>query len=170
MRSSTTLHAQFNLEQYVSDTLLPSTTSTTTIVPSFVTMGHALETCTENKTYIILTDLSVRSLDDLSPAMKNFPFWSKFCKKMMASQENVVEDKFLYRHDVGDERVCQVSLARIPLETYQKLDLAKRLMESVSSGSESTTSSETAAAAGGAVVMMLSEYGEAILDPHMAGN
>ena len=174
-RSYTTLHAQFNLEQYVSDTLLPSTTSTTTIVPSFVTLDHALETCTENKTYIILTDLSVRSLDDISPAMKGFPFWSKFCKKMMANQENVVEDKFLYRHDVGDERVCQISLARIPLETYQKLDLAKRLMEGVSAGSSGSTSEATGTAvaaggAGGAVVLMLSEYGESILDPHMAGN
>ena len=175
-RSYTTLHAQFNLEQYVSETLLPSTT-TTTIVPSFVTLDHALETYTENKTYIILTDLSVRSLDDISPAMKNFPFWSKYCKKMMTNQENVVEDKFLFRHDVGDERVCQISLARIPLETYQKLDLAKRLMEGVnSSGSMSMSTTEKAGAGtegtgtgGGVVVMMLSEYGEPILDPHMAG-
>ena len=93
----------------------------------------------------------------------------------MANQENVVEDKFLYRHDVGDERVCQISLARIPLETYQKLDLAKRLMEGVSAGSSGSTSEATGTAvaaggAGGAVVLMLSEYGESILDPHMAGN
>jgi hypothetical protein len=63
----------------------------------------------------------------------------------------------MHVHDIGDTAVCKVALARIPLEPYQKLDLARKLVESCSFSAESA-----------AVVQMASLYGESFVDAEMS--
>lgn len=144
----TKLDAVFTLSEYVSSSLLHSNP----VDPSFITLSAAQEEYSEDNSYIILVDLSVRSIDDVTPYFEKYPFWSKFCKKISASKQSLTTDKFLYTHDIGDSNVCKVSIARIPLESYQKLELGRKIAE--------TSSSKI-------IVDMVSLYGERTICPDM---
>jgi leucyl aminopeptidase len=146
--SGTKLEAAFTLSEYVTSSLLQNSP----VDPSFITLSAAQEEYSEDNSYAILVDLSVRSIDDITPYFEKYPFWSKFCKKISASKQSLTTDKFLYTHDVGDATVCKVSIARIPLESYQKLELGRKLAE--------TSSSKI-------IVDMVSLYGERTLCPDM---
>jgi hypothetical protein len=147
-KQNTKLEAAFTLSEYVSSSLLHSNP----VDPSFITLSEAQEEYSEDNSYVILVDLSVRSIDDVTPYFEKYPFWSKFCKKMSASKQSLTTDKFLYTHDIGDSNVCKVSIARIPLESYQKLELGRKIAE--------TSSSKI-------IVDMVSLYGERTLCPDM---
>eukprot|EP00596_Hydrurales_sp_CCMP1899_P008392 CAMPEP_0119041010 /NCGR_PEP_ID=MMETSP1177-20130426/11093_1 /TAXON_ID=2985 /ORGANISM="Ochromonas sp, Strain CCMP1899" /LENGTH=633 /DNA_ID=CAMNT_0007006619 /DNA_START=8 /DNA_END=1907 /DNA_ORIENTATION=+ len=146
--SGTKLEAAFTLSEYVTSSLLHNSP----VDPSFITLSAAQEEYSEDNSYVLLVDLSVRSIDDITTSFEKYPFWSKFCKKMSASKQSLTTDKFLYTHDVGDTDVCKVSIARIPLESYQKLELGRKIAE--------TSSSKL-------IVDMVSLYGERTLCPDM---
>ena len=158
-RSSSIRLSAFSLDAYVADALLPRPVAT--VAPSFVALDATAAAHAENRSYVILADLSVRSLEDISPSLSRFPFWPKFAAKLQASKQLLSEDKFLYQHDVGDGGVCSVAIARTPLHPYQQLDLARKIVGGM------TCFNHGAGAV--AVVCMVSTFGEAQVDPHMAG-
>lgn len=106
----------------------------------------------KNIVSIVLVDYSVRDSSDL--LHMNVPKWSKFLLKMQNSDQKLSIDKFLYSHDIGDDYVHQCKLARIPTEMYQKLALARTLVEGLSKGQQ-------------VVVTMVNQYGENFLDVDM---
>jgi len=159
LRVGTSRQAAFNLDTYVADALLPRPVPS--VAPAFVALDTAVAAHAENRSYVILADLSVRTLDDISPTLSRFPFWPKLVAKLTASKQSLAEDKFLYQHDVGDSCVCSVAIARVPLHPYQQLDLARKIVGGMGCF--------THGAGAAAVVCMVSTFGEALLDPHMAG-
>lgn len=104
-----------------------------------------------NSMSIVLIDLSVRSLEEVELA---WPFWEKFRAKMDSSKQSLIGEKFLFSHDVGDNHIHRISIARIPAEMYQKLALARALVGG--SGKEDRI-----------VVTMLGQYGERFVDVDM---
>jgi leucyl aminopeptidase len=124
-----------------------------TIDVKFLPTVTAAAECSESKSYVFLVDLSVRTLSDLAPALEAFPFWPRLRGKMEASKQSVAQDKFLYTHDIGDTCVWKVAVARIPLETYQMLDLAKRIASNLQTST--------------IVVSMTSQFGETALNAAM---
>ena len=103
---------------------------------------------------VFLLDLSARSASDLGTLESVHSFLPRLLARMAAANETLERDKFLYTHDLGEFRRCLVSVARIPSDMHQKLDLARRLA--------GTLSQEEA------VVHVLTEGGEAALDLDMS--
>ncbi len=105
---------------------------------------------------IFLLDLSVRTMEevDIDWISDAIPAYELFKKKMVLYGESVKNDKFLYTHDVGSDSMHKISMARIPLEMYQKLTLCRSLAEVLSLNASVN-------------VIMLSQYGETILDKDM---
>lgn len=86
----------------------------------------------KNIDFIILLDFSDRSLDDIN-MINNFPLWDTFKKKLKSSQSSLLNDKFLYIHDVGIEHINKMAMSRIPFESYQKLNLCRQFADSLQS-------------------------------------
>ena len=103
---------------------------------------------------VFLMDLSARSADDLLALEPTYPFLPRLLARLAAANETLARDRFLYTHDLGEGRRSLVSLARIPSVMHQKLDLARRLAETLSLES--------------AVVHVLGERGETVLDLDMS--
>ena len=162
-KSNKLMAKQFILADYISESIIRTPQiskfgmgSALLVDPSCISLNEAfLSNYSESNSYTILVDISVRSLDDISPTMENFPFWKKFVKKLNASKQSLALDKFLYIHDVGDEGVMNVALARIPLFNYQKLELARKISDSLLPTSDAKH----------LLVMMLSSYGDILVDP-----
>lgn len=100
---------------------------------------------------IILVDLTVRSFDDLEEFQDvEYKKLSIKCKNL---KNDISKDKFLYSYDLSTTDRKVSSIARIPSEMYQKLDLSKRLSDLHTSNS--------------IIVYMLSGNGEIIVDKDM---
>ena len=105
---------------------------------------------------IFLLDISVRSMEDINVDWigDSLPAYELFKKKLTLYGESIQNDKFMYTHDVGSDSMHKISMARIPLEMYQKLTLARSLVEVMSHNTSVN-------------VIMLSQFGEVILDSDM---
>ena len=117
----------------------------------------AEDASTRSRTYVVLVDISVRALEELEPYLPRLlpqSHCEKFAGKLRARGEALDKDKFLYEHDVGDAGVTTMRVARMPSEMYQKLGLARRLVEGVDAGAE-------------LVVVSLGQHGERQLDADM---
>jgi hypothetical protein len=115
---------KFVLTDYVQRTLLQRKWNEPPLVQSqFATLSDIFpfdsDDFDEGKNYIVLVDLSVRSIEDLQ-ALKT-PFLAPLVAKMKSVGEDVTKDKFMYVHDIGRKSVCRAAVARIPTEGYQKL-------------------------------------------------
>ena len=112
---------------------------------------------TRNGLSIVLVDIGVRDVADLTGVVETVvPNWTKFLLKLENSGQVLSTDKFLYSHDVGDGFIRRVSLARIPSEMYQKLQLARSLMENVSTEMHKIVS-----------VTMVDDMGQVFVDADM---
>jgi hypothetical protein len=72
---------------------------------------------------------------------------------MASCKQTIAGEKFLHIHDVGSDCVSKVAISRIPSEAYQRLDLSRRIVESMPSGVLH--------------VVMISLFGEVFLDTSM---
>jgi len=118
----------------------------------------------EGAHFVILVDWSVRNIKEISSTLDAIlpAQWSTFARKLSSASQDVVLDKFLYTHDVGLTGISDVSFARIPLDMYQKLDLARKLAEKATAtgGGEGGNPKST-------IIIMMGQYGELFLDADM---
>lgn len=80
-------------------------------------------------TTIILVSIGVRSLDDVElPDESN---WNSFKQRLIKSEQiNLADDKFLFSSEVPmNEESSLMVITRIPIEMYQKLELARKIVE-----------------------------------------
>lgn len=78
---------------------------------------------------VVLVDLAVRSFADIERLELLDGKYSSLVSKCKGLGDDLSKDKFLYSHDVGATRREVVSIARIPTEMHQKLELSRRLAE-----------------------------------------
>ncbi len=97
----------------------------------FISMAEATEFYDESlHNYAVFVDVGARHVSDLEEF--RLPFWSSFLKKMQKHKKTIEMDKFLYSYDIGVEDECEVAMARLPEHMYQKLDLARKVLETCS--------------------------------------
>ena len=130
------LKERFDLDEYTSSTLMKPFGDADVLLAatplhvseagdSAIDILSSLESDADN---IILVDLTVREFQDLS-SLNDDQVFKVFEAKLKYQNSLLSADKFLYTHDIGRDTVQKVSIARIPIEMYQKLDLARRLLE-----------------------------------------
>jgi len=78
---------------------------------------------------VVLVDLAVRSFADIERLEQLDGKYNSLVTKCKGLGDDLSKDKFLYSHDVGGTRREVVSIARIPTEMHQKLELSRRLAE-----------------------------------------
>lgn len=78
---------------------------------------------------VVLVDLAVRSFMDIERLEQLDGKYSSLVSKCKGLGDDLSKDKFLYSYDVGGTRREVVSIARIPTEMHQKLELSRRLAE-----------------------------------------
>lgn len=165
-------HNLFNMNNNVVHDIL--TVQKNSIVTRIINAKDISTKTTDN--ILILCDISVREYTDIEEAQLSFA--PKLLSKMKSQKQELSKDKFFYVHDVGDTEVCSAAIgtksrstlshnsnavltnihtnhnpARIPLQMYEKLDLSRKIAESLNSDS--------------ILVVMLGQFGEVILDKDM---
>ena len=116
-----------------------------------------LSPSTRNGVTIVLVDMGVRDVADLSADLdRDVPNWPRFLAKLKNANQHLSVDKFLYTHDVGDELIQRVTVARVPPEMYQKLMLARTLLEGIAADQNQLVR-----------VMMMNDFGEKYVDVDM---
>jgi len=105
-----------------------------------------------SSTTIILVTIGIRRLDDIElPEETN---WNSFKQRLIKSdQTNLADDKFLFSHEIVssmDNPSSVMILSRIPIEMFQKLELARKVVD-LAKGEEIN-------------VIMLDLFGERVLD------
>eukprot|EP01039_Chlorochromonas_danica_P009888 gene9888-10936_t len=81
---------------------------------------------------ILLVDLGIRTSQQLQESADRLGITEAvrvFLCKCQHHQDSLAADTMLYSHDVGQQTLQHVSVARIPVEIYSKLDLARRLAD-----------------------------------------
>jgi hypothetical protein len=96
--------------------------------------------------------IGIRRLDDIElPEETN---WNSFKQRLIKSdQTNLADDKFLFSHEIVssmDNPSSVMILSRIPIEMFQKLELARKVVD-LAKGEEIN-------------VIMLDLFGERVLD------
>lgn len=139
-----------DLAQFSADPFTPSIAiqlAPISTIPSILAQDSSISV-------VLLLDISVRNIEDISKHSVTYTFLDKYLSKLSHAKQSIKEDKFLYTYDIGMDKELKVSLARIPLLMYQKLDLAKQIVSGLSGNS--------------VVVHALTENGDVIMDPDMA--
>ena len=114
-------------------------------------------TSTRNSVSLVLVDIGVRDVADLSAVRdRDVPNWPRFLAKLKNANQHLSVDKFIYTHDVGDELIQRVTVARVPPEMYQKLMLARTLLEGIAADQNQLVT-----------VMMMNDFGEKYVDVDM---
>lgn len=81
---------------------------------------------------ILLVDLGIRTSQQVQESADRLGIGEAvrvFLSKCQHHQDSLAADTMLYSHDIGQQTLQHVSVARIPVEVYSKLDLARRLAD-----------------------------------------
>eukprot|EP01031_Cornospumella_fuschlensis_P025257 gene25257-30500_t len=116
-----------------------------------------------NTEVICLVDLGVRTIDQIRGFISPYTtlsstipkLLSSFLSKSSTNNDNYALDKFLYTYDSRVDQVARVSMARIPLSAYAKLELSRRL-------------SATHSKCRSLVIVMINEDSKAFIDYSMS--
>jgi leucyl aminopeptidase len=148
--ASVRLNAAFDLDGYVSSELLTAISAPK--VETVSQLGFVTQFDESSYSHVMLVDIGSRDLEGLRNNL-NLPGVHQFVSKLEADKKGILDDKFMYSYDVGIGSECQMVLTRVPEKSYQKLDLAKEIMNVVK--------------APNVVVSTIDEFGDIIIDERM---
>lgn len=150
-RSLSTLRASsFDLEGYVAAELFEDKCSP--VIEPISQLGIVSDFDEATFSHVMLVDIGVRDIESLRDA-SSIPGVKKFLSKLEKNKKGVLEDRFMYTHDIGSESECKMIMTRIPEKSYMKLDLANQILSSIKSPN--------------VFVSVVGEYGDIKMDREM---